>query len=258
MSKVAAARSLAESYLDEIDATIEIRQSYNNIVVAQAGVLMGALAHDKAAQGVVRQALRHKTVDVSTIYKPLVVQINGVFESYIRSLVGAIVEERFETVEHYTSLDKGFRNNHIVHAARVLTYIKSGSIMGMAYNFDNLLVNLGKGLSGQKGYKLNSEVYTQLMGNCTADRLERLFDAIALPEPFSDELGQNAQLKAHFKDKTKGRVANRTKEKLDIQIDLRNTIVHGSLTTSINIDELQDTLGYFRALIAALDELVRA
>lgn len=257
MSKLDAAKSLANSYLDEIDATIEIRQSYNNIVVAQARVLIGALAHDKAAQGVVQRALRHKTVDPSTLYKSLMVQINGVFENYVRSLVKAIVEDRFETVERYTRLDQGFRNNHITHAARVLTYVKAGSVMGVAYNFDDLLTNLGKGLSGQKGYKLNPEVYTKLMGNCRAERLEKLFEAISLPKPFSDVLGQNAQIKAHFKDKTKGRVATRARSKLDSQITLRNDIVHGDLTRAVDLNELQDTLGYFRALISGLDELVR-
>ena len=51
--------------------------------------------------------------------------------------------------------------------------MKSGNILGVAYNFDNLLTNLGKGLSGQKGYKLNPEVYTKLMGNCTAEKRKK-------------------------------------------------------------------------------------
>jgi hypothetical protein len=129
--------------------------------------------------------------------------------------------------------------------------------MGVAYNFDDLLTNLGKALSGQKGYKLNPEIYTKLMGTCTAERLEKLFEAISLPEPFSDKLGKNAQIKAHFEDKTKGRVALRARSKLDSQINLRNDIVHGDLTRALNLNELQDTLGYFRALISGLDELVR-
>ncbi len=258
MFKLDAAKSLANSYLDEVDAMIEIRQSYNSIVVAQAGVLIGALAHDKPALDAVQRALKYKTVEASTLYKPLMVQINGVFENYIRSLVKAIVEDRFESVELYTSLEQKFRNNHIAHAARVLMHVKAGSVMGVVYNFDNLLSNLGKGLSGQKGYKLNPEVYTKLMGNCTAERLEKLFEAISLPEPFADTLGRNAQIKAHFSDKKKGRVATRARSKLDDQINLRNEIVHGDLTRTVDMTELQDTLGYFRSLISGLDELVQA
>jgi len=257
MSKLDAAKAVVDAYLDEISISIEIRQSYNTIIIAHAGSIMHALAHDKGARDVVQRALKYKTSDPSTIYKPLIVQINGVFENYVRSLVQVIVEDRFETVDFYTSLDKLFRNNHIAHAAHVLTLVRSGAVQGVAYNFDNLLTNLGRGLSGQKGFKLNAEIYTKLMGNCTAERLEKLFEAILLPEPFSDKLGQNSQVKAHFSDKAKGRVATRAKEELDRQITLRNDVVHGDLTRAVDLTELKNTLSFFRALISGLDELVR-
>lgn len=258
MPKLDTAKSVADAYLDEIDATIEIRQSYSNIVVGMAGQIMEALRNDGAARSTVQKALKHKSTDPSALYKPLVVQVNGVFENYIRSLAKAVIEDRFETVELYTELRKEFRDDHIAHAARVLTYVKAGSVMGVPYNFDDLLANLGKGLSGQKGYKLNPEVYTKLMGNCTADRLEKLFAALALPVPFSEPLGRNAELKAYFADRAKGRVADRAKEQLDKKIQLRNDIVHGDLTRTVDLNELQDTLKFFRALMAGLDELIRA
>lgn len=258
MSKLDEAKSLANSYLDEIDATIEIRQTYPNIVVALAGPLMGAVEGNRAAKAAIQQALRHKTIDPGTLYRAMMVQIHGVFENYIRSLATAVVEERFEVVEFYPDLEPRFRNDHIVHVARVLTHVKSGNVSGIAYNFDTLLTNLAKGLSGQRGYKLNPEVYTILMGNCTTERIEKLFEAISLPEPFSDSLGQSPEIKAHFGDKTKGRVAIRASEKLDDQINIRNDIVHGDLTRSVDLNSLRDTLNFFRALICGLDRLVRA
>jgi hypothetical protein len=244
MSKLDAAKTLANSYLDEIDATTEIRHSYNSIVVAQAGVLLNALAHDNSAKGVIQRALKYKTTDPGTLYKSLIVQVNGIFESYIRSVVKIIIEERFESIKLYSSLEANFRNNYIGHAARVLTHIRDGSVMGVAYNFDDLLTNLGKALSGEKGYKLNPEIYTKLMGNCTAERLEKLFRAISLPEPFSDKLGKNAQIKAHFEDNTKGRVALRAKSKLDSQINLRNDIVHGDLTRALNLTKPVESIEF--------------
>lgn len=129
--------------------------------------------------------------------------------------------------------------------------------MGAPYNFDYLLENLGKGLSGQKGYKLNPEIYTKLMGNCTAERLEKLFSALMLPEPFAETLGQNADLKAYFRDKIKGRVAVNARDRLDKALRLRNEIVHGDLTRAVDLTELHDTLAFFRALISGLDQLVR-
>lgn len=257
MSKLDDAKKIADLYFDEIEATLEIRASYNSIILTHAQALFGALAHDGAAKAALTAALKHKDVDPSALYKPLLVQVNGVFERYIRDVVAAIIEERFEKEKIYTNLKDSFRVDYVMHAARVLTHIKSGNILGSPYNFDALLVNLGKGLSGQAGYKLNPEIYTKLMGNCTPDRLEGLFKALALPEPFSDDLGRNTQIRTHFEDRIKGRVAIRAKEKLENQIDLRNDIVHGDLTKSINIDELRDGLDFFRALIAGFDQLVR-
>lgn len=257
MPSIDDAKAVADSYLDEIEATIEIRQSYTTVIVGMAGPLMGALSGDRTARDALQKALRHKSVDPSAFYKPLIVQVNGVFESYIRLLTQAVVETRFETASVYSDLDRDFRYDHIAHAARVLTHLKSGSIMGSAYNFDGLIVNLGKSLSGQKGFKLNPEIYTKLMGNCTADRLEKLFSAVRLPEPFSDRIGLNALMKAYFADRAKGRVAERAREELDRQLNLRNDIVHGDLTRTIDLSELRGTLAFFRALISSLDQIVR-
>jgi hypothetical protein len=256
MSKLGDAKSLADSYLDEISATLEIRQTYNSIVIAHAGILFAALQDNRPAKEALQAALKHKTVDTNPLYRSLIVQINGVFENYIRSLVKYVVEERFEAVETYSQLKRTFRNDHIAHTAKIISLIKSGTIMGMPYNFDILLTDFGKSLSDQKGFKLHSEVYTQLMGNCTSSRLDSLFEALELKAPFSESLGKNSQLKAYFSDKAKGRVADRARETLDNQIDLRNYIVHGDLTRSVDLNDLNESIKFFRSLISALNELV--
>ena len=257
MSKLDDAKSVAESYLDEVYATIEIRQTYNSIVVGMNGALMASYKGDKYSQGILKDALRHKGTDPGAFYRPLIVQTHGVFENYIRSVVKAVVEDKFETVALYKNLQEGFRKEHITHAAKVLVHWKEGNILGLPYTFEALLHNLGVGLSGANGYKLNPEIFTKFMGNPTPTRLEKLFQSLSLPEPFSDSLGQNAELKEHFGDKTKGRVAIRAKEKLEKQIDLRNDIVHGDLTRAVDISELKDTVGFFRALISGLNEILQ-
>lgn len=251
------AKNIAFTYLDEINGNIEIRKAYSSVIVSQSSVIFGAIGGDRYARDCLTAALKYKETDPNSFYKPLIVQINGIFENYIRSLVKIVIEEKFETVENYSCLKSGFRNNHISYAAKILSLIKSGSVMGAAYNFDVLLKNLGNSLSGQKGFKLNHEIYTILMGNCTSARITDLFDAISLPNPFSDDLGKNLQLKSYFEDKAKGRVAIRAYETLDKKIDLRNEIVHGNLIRTVNLSELEESMKFFRAMISALDELVR-
>lgn len=256
MSDLDLAKKIASDYLDEIEANISIRLSYNSILVAKAQTFFYAFKDDKKAFEELKSVLKHKTVDTGSFFKPLVVQVNGVFENYIRSLVKAVVEERYEVAPNYQALDVGFRNDHLAHVAKILIGIKSGAVMGVAYNFDNLLTNLGKSLSGSSGFKLNHEVYTRVMGNCTSARLTDLFLSLSLPDPFSEALGQNLKLKNYFADRTKGRVADRAKEELDKQISLRNDIVHGDLTRSVDLNELNEAIGFFRALICSLHDLV--
>lgn len=256
MSEITQAKELAGSYLDEIVANIEIRKAYNNIIVSQAPSIFAAIGSDKYATESLKFALKYKATDPSSFYKPLIVQINGIFENYIRSIVKAVITERYETAESYSNLNEYFRHNHITYAAKVLSHIKSGAIMGTAYNFDTLVQNLGKSFSDQKGFKLNPEVYTILMGNCTAARIADLFAALELPAPFEEDLGKSKALQSYFSEKAKGRIAKRASEALDKQIDLRNDIVHGNLTRSINLSELTESVDFFRALISALDEII--
>ena len=190
------------------------------------------------------------------MYKSLIVQIHGVFENYIRLVVQSIIEGRFEKVAKYSLLSKEFRNIHLDYVARILSHAKSGNIMGISYPFDELLKNFNHCLSDEKNFKLNHEIYTKLMGNCTSARLKTLFESLLLPDPFGDRLGESPDLKSNLSEKTKGRVSQRAKEELDKQIDLRNDIVHGNLTLSIDENKLSQTLGFFKALISALDGLV--
>jgi len=222
------------------------------------GSLMSAYKGSGYHQGIIQDALRYKAIDPGALYRPLLVQAHGVFENYIRSVVKAVIEDKFEPVPVYKDHPESFRKDHITHAARILMHWKENSIMGIPYTFEVLLNNLGVVLSGGEGYKLNPEIFTKLMGNPTPTRLEKLFHSLSLPAPFSDDLGRNTALRNHFGDQTKGRVAVRTKEKLEKQIDLRNDIVHGDLTRAVDHGELQDTVGFFRALISGIDELLKA
>lgn len=257
MSKLDDARKIANTYLDEVVATVEIRLSYTKVLIPSSGVLLGnqGVAYLKPE---LQRALKYSDVQPNATYKPLVVQVCGIFENYVRSVTQAIIEDKFETAESYWDLSQAFRNDHITHAANVLTHLKKGHVMGAPYTFDILLRNLGKGLDGQKGYKLNPEIFTKLMGNPTATRLEGLFESLSLPAPFSDDLGQSVDLQHFFKEKARRRVAKLARDMIDEKIDLRNKIVHGDLTLVVDLADIEETVGFFRALISGLDELAQA
>jgi hypothetical protein len=256
MSKLDDAKNVANTYLDEVVATVEIRQSFTKVLIPSSGTLLGnqSVAYLKPE---LQKALKHRHAQPNATYKPLVVQVCGIFESYVRSVTQAVIEDRFETAESYWDLSEAFRNDHITHAANVLAHLKKGHVMGAAYRFDDLLLNLGKGLGGQKGYKLNPEIFTKLMGNPTAKRLEGLFSTLSLPEPFSDDLGKSLDLQNFFNERAKRRVAKLARDTIDEKIDLRNKIVHGDLTLVVDLTDIEETVSFFRALISGLHELVQ-
>jgi hypothetical protein len=64
-------------------------------------------------------------------------------------------------------------------------------------------------------------------------------------------------LQAFFNDKTRRWVAESAEKLLDQKLNRRNDIVHGDLTIVVDQTEIEETLAFFRALIAALDQLVR-
>ncbi|AZN71344.1 hypothetical protein D5400_08750 [Georhizobium profundi] len=64
-------------------------------------------------------------------------------------------------------------------------------------------------------------------------------------------------MQAFFNDKTRRRVAESAEKLLDQKLNRRNDIVHGDLTIVVDQTEIEETLAFFRAIIAALDQLVR-
>jgi hypothetical protein len=256
MSRIANAKSIAQHSFDEIDASIQVVQSYKNIVVQKSSELFDAFKNNNHAKIELQKYLRHKTLDEKIIYRSLIVHSNSIFEHYVALLVEAVITERFEVKSNYLDLDDDFRKQHIYHAAKILSYIKDGSLRGVHYDFNKLLTNLGKGLSGQQGYGLNPEVFTRLMGNCTPERLENLFAIISLPAPFSDKLGDNKNLQSHFDNRKKRQVSKYSKDKLSKEIKLRNDIVHGDITKSIDESKLRDTVDFFRSFISGIDDII--
>ncbi len=247
-------RIIAEGYFAEILSTVAIRQSYNDLIVSQASSLFAAFSHDATTKSKLSLALRHKDADASSLYRALVLQANGVFEQYIRGFVAAVAEKKCEGVAKYIDLGEQFRMEYVHSAANVLACIKKGNIQGQDYDFSGLLESLGMCISGNPKFHIKSDVFTILLGNCTADRLEKLFSVLELPEPFSPQVGDNKKLKACMKEQRRVQVAKMTKDELDRQIVLRNRIAHGDMQPSITSGDVQETVAFFSALIDVFDE----
>jgi RiboL-PSP-HEPN len=249
--------STSDAYMREITATADMRQCYNDIVVSQASTLFAAFSENKLAKSSLTRALALKLTDSNTLFRGLMIQVHANFENYIRLYISAVIAQKFESKETYSEIEEEVRHEHLIHVAKIILKIKSGSISGSNYDFDTLLRNLGSCLTNRSKFALNSEVFTVLMGNCTPDRLENLFNALKLRAPFDVITGKNKSLKIWSGETSPARVASRTRQELGRQIDLRNDIVHGNITRAVSLTDLQISLQFFQALISALDEMAR-
>ncbi len=256
MRAIDRAKVTADNYLAEIENTAQIREAYRDFLVPNAQALFGFYEQDKGTKSRLAAALKLKNTDESTLYRSLVVQVNGVFEQYIRSLVAAVVRTRVESEERYSNFDEHFRNQHAIHAAKVLGHIGSGSVNGQSFNFPNLLDSLGKCFLDRSDFSVNPSVFTILLGNCRPDRIKKIFEILDLPDPFSEQIGVSKALKACLNEPRKAKVGILAEETLGDQLNLRNNIVHGDLSLSVSKLEFEQTLAFYSALIEALTTMV--
>ena len=194
MKAVERALSTAEAQIEEAEATARIRNAYFTIVVSNAQALFGLFAeYDK--RKALTQALEHKNTDSSMLHRGLILQINGIFESYIRAVCDAVLTTKSRNVNSFFELDEKIRNEYIYRSAVILTHAKDGNVRGKSYDFDGLKTGLAGCFLGVADFEIRTEVFTLMMGNCTPLRLSRLFEALCLTDPFDDRIGNHSGLK---------------------------------------------------------------
>jgi hypothetical protein len=251
MSSLSIAEQTAIAHIDEILANVRIRQSFTDIVVKHAAYLYGAYG-DAKLSAALEKTLKDRDADPSPMFRGLIIQLNAVFEGFIRALVGAALDEKRAAARVYGDLDEEVRREHIHRSATILTNAKAGHLKGLHYDFATLQANLGACLTNAEGFSLNNEIFTLLMGNCTPTKIDGLFQDIGLSSPFGDALGDDAGLKTWANQKAKRQVVKRAREELEQQLALRNDIAHGNITKPITQTELIASAQFFRALIHAL------
>ena len=255
MNSVERAKNMATRHIEEAEATVRIRRAYTSIIVSNAQLLFPIFTNAQQKRNLLI-ALKDKDTDTSILYRGLLIQVNGVFENFVRSLCVAIVEKKCADAGSYNELDEQIRTEHIVRSAKILTYLKEGNVNGIKYNFNALQENLAECILNTNDYMVQPEVFTLLMGNCTSSRLTELFKSLSLSDPFDDELGKHTTLRRWAKDQSSRRVAKVVKSTLDEQIAIRNDIAHGNLTMSVSQTEFESSVNFFSAFIEALSEKV--
>ena len=251
MESVARALRTAEAQVEEAAATARIRNAYIAIVVSNAQTLYGAFTEESQRKAL-SQALMDKNIDGSMLHRGLVVQINGVFENFIRSLCEAVVNEKVRNAQSFFELEHKVQREYLHQSAVVLTHAREGNVRGRSYDFEGLQKSLGACMMGNKSFEVKAEIFTLLMGNCTSARLSGLFEALCLTDPFDDRIGEYPALMRFSKERAKRKVAKFVKRTFDEQVSLRNELAHGNLTKSISFSEIEFSVNFFKEYMGRL------
>ncbi|MFC2968057.1 HEPN domain-containing protein [Acidimangrovimonas pyrenivorans] len=257
MASLDTAKSRALDYAAELRATSEVRQYFTEIIIGRNGQLMGAFQHEPAAKARLVEAAKLKATPSSALYRGLFIQANSIFEAYVRDLSSIVVEHKASRAKKYSELPHSFRLQHIYFSGQILQHMKTGTLAGQKFNFDGLTDALGKCFSDAQPFSIMPEVFTLMMGNVTPDRLDSLFQKIGLPEPFNPGVGRNAAIKKVLNETRQPSAAKLASEKLLAIVGLRNTLVHGDLSATVEQSDFEEALGFLEAMVEALDELAR-
>jgi hypothetical protein len=257
MAQLDSAKDRAFSYVAELRETAAVRQFFSEIIIGRNGELMGAFGYDAAVKARLTEATKLKATPPSALYRGLFVQANTIFEAYVRDLSSIVAESKASKVSKYSELPDNFRLQHIHLSGQILQHMKTGTLAGQKFNFRRLTNALGQCFSDSDTFSIMPEVFTSMMGNATPDRLESLFEKIGLPEPFNPGVGRSGAIKKVFGESRQKSAAKLAREKLHEIIGIRNTLVHGDLSATVDQSDLDRAIDFLEAMIEALDELAR-
>ena len=251
MEPVERALKTAEAQIEEAEATARIRSAYLAIVVSNAPALFG-LFTEQDKRNTLSRALLDRDTDSSMLHRGLIVQVNGIFENFVRSICDAVLAIKSRRVGSFSELEEKIRNEYVHQSAVVLTHARKGNVRGRSYDFCRLQTSLVGCVLGREDLEVRADVFTLLLGNCTSSRLSSLFKALCLTDPFGDHIGSHSGLRKCANERSKRKVATFAKRTLDEQIKLRNEFAHGNLTKSVTLAELQFSVQFFREYIKSV------
>lgn len=257
MAQLDSAKERAFSYIAELRETAAVRQFFSEIIIGRNGELVSAFRHDAAVRARLSEAARLKATPSAALYRGLFVQANSIFEAYVRDLSSIAAEHIASKVTKYSDLPEKFRLQHIHLSGQILQQMKTGTLAGQKFDFGRLTNALGQCFSDADKFSIMPEVFTLMMGNVTPDRLEKLFEKIGLPEPFNPGVGRSVAIKKAIGETRHTSAARLAKVKLHDVVGVRNTLVHGGLSATVDQSDLDEAIDFLEAMIEALDELAR-
>ncbi|MFB0873587.1 MULTISPECIES: MAE_28990/MAE_18760 family HEPN-like nuclease [unclassified Sphingobium] len=237
--------------IDEVRGNLRVRQSHAFFVRNHAQLFAYSTipSHLKAE---LQATINLKGASETVVYRGLVLQLYGAFERFVADLAGAVLNVLQGKAARYSDLNESLRNAHTVGSARLLSKLQDRNINGVPFNFDNLQLNLAACFSDDPKYRLGADAFTALLGVCTSERVDSLFEALGIGKAFDDDLGRYSTIKSWAKNAGARESYKLARDGLNELVRLRNQIAHGSGDPEVLDSQVEEAAVFLTVLSSAM------
>lgn len=237
--------------IEEVLGNLLVRQAHSFFVRNQADLF----AHGQIPNHLkkdFRGALDIKNAPESVAYRGLILQLYGAFERFITELSEISLRALQSKAKRYSDLPESLRNAHTIGSARILSKLHDKNINGVPFDFGSLKKNMAHCFSDDEKYSLGAEAFTALLGVCTSERVDSVFEVICLSKAFDDELGRDPNIKSWARNAGAREAFKLAKDRLDELVRLRNQIAHGSTDPEVLYGNVEEAAKFLSVLGKAL------
>lgn len=243
--------SVFQTRIDEVLGNLRVRQAHSFFVRHQAELfafdgIPGYLKKDFIG------ALNIKGAPEAVAYRGLILQLYGAFERFVTETTEATLNAIRAKSKRYSELPEGLRNAHTVGSARLLSKLNDRNINGVPFDFANLKLNMSACFSDDEKYRLGADAFTALLGVCTSERVDSVFEAMHVGKAFDDTLGKDPNVKSWAKGAGAREAVKLARDGLNELVRLRNQIAHGLADPEVLDTEVEEAAALLSVLGKAL------
>jgi len=250
----------ALSDLDGIVTNLAFLSSATKVVAVTGGITQ-AVAGDATLRSVVLDFKKNSIDDFNTLYQSLYVQVFASYESFIRGLVQAYVDQVSSKDKTYEKLKlrNSLLDRNTYHTGFALQQVLENRT-NVTLDFDALVKNLFTAKAGSDLVTLNSVAFTLMLGTLRPDGIIEALKRVGQSDKaIWDRLGAVKEIQQHFNLKTARETAKAIDYFLTTSIKRRNSIVHkGEGIQAVSESDVLELIEFFKVFFAAFTDYLTA
>ncbi|MGE3832481.1 MAG: MAE_28990/MAE_18760 family HEPN-like nuclease [Parvibaculaceae bacterium] len=237
--------------IDEVLGNLRVRQAHLFFIRHQTELFaFGAIP--EYLKNDFNRALNIKSAPETVAYRGLILQLYGAFERFVTEITEATLNAIQAKAKRYSELPEGLRNSHTVGSARLLTKLHDRTINGVPFDFASLQLNMAACFGDDENYRLGADAFTALLGVCTSERVDSVFEAMGIGKAFDDQLGKHPSVKSWAKGAGAREAFKLARDSLNELVRLRNQIAHNLADPEVLDAEVEAAADLLSALGKAL------